>query len=172
MLPKNPVTIQISDSHVPGKMSHHMLLWHRLPQHHQYYWVLIWGSCVAALGMDGETMLLRESGQEWRETLGAEKNWCFLFLGVICKANIQSAFFYRPQQYILFLYSQSYCFWPNIRTLARSCGTDRVSLFLVAVLQTPGGVSLICSGSQVSLRVQWNSGLHLRNLLPASLVSI
>lgn len=73
VLPKKPVTVQISDSHGPGNMSHHMLLWHRLPQHHQYHWVLIWGSCVAALGMDGETMLLRESGQEWRDTKGGKK---------------------------------------------------------------------------------------------------
>lgn len=99
VLPKKPVTVRISDSHGPGKMSHHILLWHRLPQHHQYHCVLIWGSCVAALGMDGETMLLRESGQEWRETLGGKKKLVF---SLLCKANIQSAFFYRPQQYILF----------------------------------------------------------------------
>lgn len=84
-LPKKPVTIQISDCHGPGKMRHHMLLWQRWPQHHQYHCVLIWGSCLAALGMSGETKLLRESGQEWRETEGKKKRnlmmslfWCHL----------------------------------------------------------------------------------------------
>lgn len=171
MLPNKPVTVQISDSHGPGNNeSPHAPVTQVTP------------TPPISLHAD-QRHLFGSTGKGWKNQAGEgvragvgrdsrKKKRKFGVFSLVSFAGQLSNYFIDHSSKHFFLYSQSSCFWLSIRTLARSCGTDRVSLFLVTVLQASGGVSLICSGSQVSLTAQWNWGLYLYNLLPASLVSI